>query len=319
MARTLFFLFVLCGSFTSFQAQLQELRLSDSGFFGAVFERNEVSSHSQNNSSNEVYDPPLDAIILNVLPDSPAQKAGFLPQDMIIAVNGKGVNGSQRFIHFLAQQKPATRLHCIVLRVNPETEVEETLKLEVLLGEFSETSPGLPPLFGLECVLSENQKVKIKKVASASAGAFAQLRKDYILVEFDGKKLETLSPQELHDFFLSFDTQRLEPVPVKALVEETLQNFSIQPLRRGYLGFWFSPDSEGKPIIGEIIPESPASLAELYSGDLIVKIDEEAIPHYQKVGLLVKTKGKGTTFQFEILRGSQTLQKSITLAGMVGY
>jgi serine protease Do len=76
------------------------------------------------------------AIVLDVVPDSPADRAGLRRDDIIVEYNGRAVTGSEQLRNMVALTAPGTRVTLKILREGRE----QTLTVEV--GELKEERAG---------------------------------------------------------------------------------------------------------------------------------------------------------------------------------
>jgi serine protease DegQ len=67
------------------------------------------------------------AIIAGVLKDGPADRAGMLPGDILIAVESKPVADTADMLNLISQLKPGTKAKMIVMRKNQESTIEVTV------------------------------------------------------------------------------------------------------------------------------------------------------------------------------------------------
>lgn len=72
--------------------------------------------------------------ILEVDPDSPAEKGGLKKGDFVLQVNGHDVTGTKMFADFIREQKPGEVIELKIIRGEKELEVE------IKLGEYTEES-----------------------------------------------------------------------------------------------------------------------------------------------------------------------------------
>ncbi len=79
-------------------------------------------------------DRPSGALINQVFPDSPADKAGLKEGDIIIAFNGKPIDLSADLPHIVGRTKASTEVDVVIMR----NKVKQTIKLEV--GELPENA-----------------------------------------------------------------------------------------------------------------------------------------------------------------------------------
>jgi S1-C subfamily serine protease len=148
------------------------------------------------------------ALVSDVVPDSPAQKAGLQRGDVIISLGGQPVADSRELRMRIAQSRPGTRVDLRVLRSG------RALELSAPLEELREPAPSRPApaqapsaALGIEAApLSEDLRrrlqlprdlhgVLVAGVARGGRAELAGLRPGDILVEVDGKNVS--SPQQL--------------------------------------------------------------------------------------------------------------------------
>lgn len=67
------------------------------------------------------------AIIAGVLRDSPADKAGIKPGDILIAIEGKPVTDTTEMLNLIAQLTPGNKAKFTILRRNQESEMQVTI------------------------------------------------------------------------------------------------------------------------------------------------------------------------------------------------
>ncbi len=77
----------------------------------------------------------LAALVLQVAPDSPAQRAGVQPLDVIVAIDGRRVQGLEGLRRELARRAAGERVVLDILRG------DATLRLPVVLGRYEEVRP----------------------------------------------------------------------------------------------------------------------------------------------------------------------------------
>jgi serine protease Do len=117
-------------------------------------------------------DRPHGALVENVEPGSPAEKAGIKSGDVIVTVDGQDVPHSEELPRMVAQHRPGSQLRLKILRDRQSREVD------VALAELSEpgeeptgsrsqgpgSQPGSPSTLGLS-VTEEGGQVIVRRVA----------------------------------------------------------------------------------------------------------------------------------------------------------
>lgn len=85
-------------------------------------------------------------VVTQVIPDSPAEEAGLEPQDVIIAVDGKGLDEHHELPAMVRAHKPGDDLTLTIVRANHELEV---FQVEVTLEQRTNEQGGTVAYLGL--------------------------------------------------------------------------------------------------------------------------------------------------------------------------
>lgn len=143
--------------------------------------------------------------------NSPADKAGMLPGDIITSVSGKKINRGMDLLNAIASSKPGSRVKTLITRNARQKE------LQIILGKRNETSerstlgqpwPGfsvieLTPEIRKKANISNKKGVMVAKVASNSA-AFNSGLKSYDLIE----KVNNVAIKNLREFYAELNKVR---------------------------------------------------------------------------------------------------------------
>lgn len=129
-------------------------------------------------------------LVGDVVKDSAAEKAGFLPDDKIIKVGNKKVNSVNQARVAISQSLPGSRLPIEVIRKG------ENITLNVTLGSFSEKQSPIPgvELSGLTPQLCQQYNVPngVRGViVSSSSGESETFKQGVVLVEINGTQIIT--------------------------------------------------------------------------------------------------------------------------------
>jgi M6 family metalloprotease-like protein len=84
--------------------------------------------------------------------------------------------------------------------------------------------------------------------------------------------------------------------------------------RTGYLGVSLARDGQGKLAVEEVQPDSPASKAGLARGDVVTKLDGEAVKSTEAFRDALQLKTPGETVTLGVVRGDQPIECKATLA-----
>jgi S1-C subfamily serine protease len=147
------------------------------------------------------------ARIIEVVPDSPADKAGLKAGDLIAAVGGQKLDSEHSLADLIAQHKPGDSVTLEVTSPNQESR-EVTLQLgenpdkagAAYLGVQYLPTPPIPPSDGQSFAFPGGQVEQgalVQRVAEGSPAEAAGLKQGDIITAIDGQSLD--SPQALVD------------------------------------------------------------------------------------------------------------------------
>jgi serine protease Do len=146
------------------------------------------------------------ALVAQVVPESPAEKAGIKTGDIILEFNGQPVGGASELKNLVGQTKPGSTSDLKIWRN------KKTIDVKVKLGELtaktlesqqpsvSEVSKDLgitvekvPPQQASKLHLKEGTGLQIKEVNPDERGAAMGLRSGDIIIEVDGTSITSVS------------------------------------------------------------------------------------------------------------------------------
>jgi len=139
-------------------------------------------------------------MIQDLVPDSPAAKAGLKAGDVLLKLNDKGVNNIKEFFSAVAAAKPGDKVKVQLRRDDKEQTISATL---ASWPGLTPTQPGLlkPPQLGIQAEpLNEDMKTRLKVKADAGAvvtevipntpAAAAGLKRDDVITAVDGQVIK---------------------------------------------------------------------------------------------------------------------------------
>ena len=138
------------------------------------------------------------AVITNVLEDSPAERAGFKKDDVIIQIGGKRVDDSQDVKNIIGFTAPDTEVEVTIIRGGKEKKVllKVGSKQESELAETSDigqqlglTVQTITEEVADEYNVAEGKGVIITEVEEGSSAAYKGLRKGMVILEVNGEKI----------------------------------------------------------------------------------------------------------------------------------
>lgn len=89
-----------------------------------------------------------------------------------------------------------------------------------------------------------------------------------------------------------------------------------QDLKRGRLGMTLKPDQSGKPLaVDRVRYGSPAQVAGIRSGDLLISVDDTPVSRHAEVQMALGRKYADESVRFSVRRAAETLSLQATLVG----
>src|SRR5262245_62058088 len=139
------------------------------------------------------------ALVADVVPDSPADRAGLKSGDVVISVDGEKVNGPSDVARLVGFAKPGQERRLTVWRDKREVKVEA--KLAVTPGEQARARLGLEvqpvtPDVAEELRLTSPEGVVVSDVQPGGAAAAAGIERGDVITSIDGKTVKTLADFE---------------------------------------------------------------------------------------------------------------------------
>ena len=132
------------------------------------------------------------ALVTSVYTRSPAERAGFLAGDVIIAVDGQSVTGTGEVMRNVGDAGPGTRLTLTVERDGTEQEI--TVRLAERPQEGEPRGTNWPGIFVLDD--PPGQGIGVHGVSDTSAAWLTGLRRGDVIIEIDGRKVS-----DVDDFY----------------------------------------------------------------------------------------------------------------------
>jgi serine protease Do len=140
------------------------------------------------------------ALIIEVMPDGPAAKAGLKVNDAILAMNGQAIADGKDFVRLIASQTPDSTADLKIQRADSEQIVKVTLG--AFAKEAANTEPSAAPAaakspkLGLRLAKGENgEGVLIADVDPSSDAASKGLASGDVILEINGQQVT--SPEQV--------------------------------------------------------------------------------------------------------------------------
>ncbi|MBI1903244.1 MAG: PDZ domain-containing protein, partial [Planctomycetia bacterium] len=269
------------------------------------------------------------AILTQVVPASPADKAGMKVGDVISAVGEKAISGFDQVLDELRGKRPGQKVKITTLRG------EEKQELEIALS-------GRPGQGGVAAgggvwlgAAGENREGKafITFLMQGGPAATAGIQEGDAIVSVEGKPLddysqltEQLRSRQAGDKVKLVIARGEEKKEVTVTLEERpsfgrggggFGRFGGGSQSDVYLGIQ-GEDAEGGARLTVITPDGPAEKANLEVGDIVKAIDGKAIAGYEALTDEIRSHRAGDAIKLTIVRGGETKEMAATLATRAG-
>ncbi len=180
--------------------QLKEHGKVTRGWLGVM-----IQQVTQELAENFGLSRPIGALVGQVVPDSPAQKAGLKAGDVILEYNGKEVTQMSMLPAMVANTDVGTKADLVIIRDGKKQKITvEIGKMEeeesVIAGAGTGTSKKLgmtvqelTPKIAESLGIEETEGVIVTDINSGSAAAEAGLLRGDIILEIDRQKIESIA------------------------------------------------------------------------------------------------------------------------------
>lgn len=89
-----------------------------------------------------------------------------------------------------------------------------------------------------------------------------------------------------------------------------------QPTQPGYLGVFVEADKEGRVVVADVAPESPAAKAGLTAGDVVSRLGDEAVKTAEQFRTLLLGHAPGDSIKLAVIRGGEAKELQATVAAV---
>jgi serine protease Do len=199
------------------------------------------------------------AVVMKVVDNSPAHKAGFKENDVIVAFNGRGVDSVKELQRLLSETPADRKVTIEVVRGgNRQT-------LSAMLSKRNQGFGFLTP--GLDEKFFEQNKKSFEDSFKLHEKALKSLPRDFGNYSF-------VTPGE----FSFFQGTRIG-ISVESLTDQLSEYFGVK--------------EGGGVLVSRVEPDGPAAKAGLKAGDVIVAIDDKKIDNVMSLMTEIRAKTEG--------------------------
>lgn len=260
------------------------------------------------------------AIVTQILPKSPAEKAGIQVNDVLTVIGDKSLKQFDELLDELRSRKPGEKIALTLQRGDKEE------KLEIALTARPGTAAQSPVWIGGTGEEREG-RVTLTQIVPDSPAAKAGLQADDVVTTLDGKEVKTFEAlvEQVREKSAGDQVKlQVQRGDEKKEITITLENrpgaggaTSSRRPSDAYLGVQ-GEDAEGGAKLIQITPDAPAEKAGLQVGDIVQAINEKKIGRYEEFADELAKFKPGDKVALTILRGTETKQITATMDARPG-
>lgn len=177
-----------------------------------------------------------------------------------------------------------------------------------------------PGFLGVLAAVDGQGRLTVADVASDSPAAKAGVQRGDLLLKIDGKEvkdevafLDLLRTKESGDAVKLALTRQGKAVDVKATLEP-LSRPMVQGKQRAVLGVQVATMKDGEGVaIEQVVPGSPAERAKLKTGEVILKVDDEAVANPDKLRDLLANRKPEDLVTLTLLLADKAVELKVRL------
>ena len=253
------------------------------------------------------------AVITQVIPDSPADKAKIQPGDVLVQLDGKDVKAFDDLLEVQRSKKLGQKIQLTLQRG------DESMDVELKLNPRPGSNTRMPTVFlGVTGETNEGKTV-LKSVVENTPGAAAGLKAGDIVQTAGGKALESYDALvQLVQSKSDGDTLELEVLrgEEKLKLTATLKNRPQQgqrPSNSVFMGIQGEDQPGGGAKMVVITEGGPSEKAGLKAGDVIKKVGGNDIDNYQALVAEIRKRKPDDKMNLSIIRGEEEKELVVTL------
>jgi S1-C subfamily serine protease/photosystem II stability/assembly factor-like uncharacterized protein len=262
------------------------------------------------------------ATIRQVLPDSPAAKAGLATGDVIASIADKDIAGFDQLLDELRNKKPRDKVAIQIVRG------DEKKSLEVALT--TRPTPGAPGAAASRVWLGvtgadREGKATLTQIIANGPAAKAGLKEGDVIVAIEGKEiddydklLEAVRGKDAGEKIALKIGRGSESLDVTVTLEERSGPVgggagAARQASDVYLGIQGTDGPEGGAKLTQISESGPAEKAGLEENDIIQAIDAKKVADYEALVAAIGAGKAGDKMKLTVLRGGETKEIEVTL------
>jgi S1-C subfamily serine protease/photosystem II stability/assembly factor-like uncharacterized protein len=262
-----------------------------------------------------------EAKITQILPGSPAEKAGLAVGDVITAVGDKEVSGFDQVLDILREKKVRDKVSLKVARGSEDKSFEAVLTARP--GQGGQGATGGPAGSRVWLgVTGEDRagKATLTQIIADGPAAKAGLKEGDAVIAAEGKEIrdynqliEAIREKEAGDKINLKISRGSETLEVAVTVDDRPGPAAPPPPSDIYMGIQGEDGPQGGARLTQITEDGPAAKAGLEQGDIVQAIDGQKLANYDALTEAIRTRKAGDKIKVSILRATETKEIEVTL------
>ncbi|MFM8573250.1 MAG: PDZ domain-containing protein, partial [Pirellula sp.] len=258
------------------------------------------------------------ALVTQVMGDSPAAKAGIQVGDQLVSVEGTNVSEFDQLLETLRKKRPGQRIAMVLKRGQEEKSYDL-----LLTGRPGTPAQQTTVSLGITGEDKED-KIVVQRVSVGGSAAKAGIKIGDVITKIDGKAPGTF--QSLSDMVqkkaegdkLQFEIQRgEEKLELTVVLEARLGRgggFQTPAQSNVYMGIQGEDASGGGATLTSVTEGGPAEKAGIKSGDIVLQIDGKEISNYEALVGEIRNHKAEDKLKVKLKRADQNLEVEVVLA-----
>lgn len=252
------------------------------------------------------------AVVTQVIPESPAAKAGIKVGDVLKTVGEQSVYVYEELLAVLRKKTPGERMVLSLLR--GEEKIDASIKLDVRPGTRGSAAE---PFYG---IVGEDQedKIVLNTVTAGGPADVAGLKPGDVIKTINGEAAKDYNSwiSGVKDFAIGDKVElQVQRGEEELAISVTLgRKPGTGPASTAIMGIQ-GENAEGKPgaVLTSITEDGPSEKAGLKANDIVVKVGDEEIKEYDELIAAIRARQAGDEMPVEVKRGDDLIKVTITL------
>lgn len=265
------------------------------------------------------------AQITQILPGSPAEKAGLAVGDVVVAIGDKQISNFDLVLDELRGKKPREKFSLTVSRGSETKVIDASLTARPGTGGAGAASRVWLGVTGQD----REGKATITQIVAEGPAAKAGLKEGDAIIAVDGKAvegyeqlLEVIRGKTAGDKVVLKISRGSEVLEITVTLEDRPAgpggSGTTQPPSDVFMGIQGADAPQGGARLTQITEDGPAEKAGLEEGDIIQAIDGQKIANYEALTEAIRAHKAGDKLKLTILRAGESKEIEVTLENRPG-